>query len=806
MADLVPFSARAGGSGNHGLPGGPDLDLLGPEDPKSATEFVGIREYLGILRRHWWVVLIVLAVSVAYTANQVLKEAPRYRAVSTVRLVDARRAITGGMGVTGTETQFSGMSDPIESQIQVLMSRAVASVAVDLKGLRLIPAEGNPFVDEIVDIKVADDAAANTLAISFSPVGYTIHSGPRSVTAVYGVPAAIDGVSLMVSKQPSVPSVTFNVVPKEAAVGHALGGFSPSSRPKTDILDLSYTGSEPWEAKRIANAMAEAFQLQNASSAQQLSRRRRAFLEDQLQQTDAMLAKASGAYSAFRSGRQVFSSATRFGAQEAGLIDIDTKKAELGAEKRTAETLLAQAKATPENMSASLRVLISQPGIASNPIVQQLYAQLTQYEKARDDLLTAGQAPTNPDVIAINSLLPATAAKMIDAVESHVQSINARLESLERLRASGASQIATAPAVEAQEQQLTQQLQTIQRMADQLRAELQQAKMAEAVEAGQVEVVQLAQSPGYQIPTKGRRKLTIGVLVGLMLGFGAAILVDGLNNSIRRRSDIERLLHVPGLAVIPRLSSGHGAGNRMTRALPGRKSNGKSLARADHDLVTVTDVRSSGAEAYRTLRTNLMFSQAVQALRTLVITSAGPSEGKTTTSSNLSVSFAQQGMRILLVDCDLRRARLHKIFGCPREPGLSDLVLGYKEEDAVTRATSVPGLYVIPSGQLPPNPAELLGSEAMRRTLTQLMEGYDLVVIDTPPLLAASDAAILATLVDGVILVLRAGQTESAAAIQSMQQLNAVGARVVGAVLNDPDMQVPRYGAYYRYEYSAAET
>ncbi|MDQ3243796.1 MAG: CpsD/CapB family tyrosine-protein kinase, partial [Gemmatimonadota bacterium] len=150
--------------------------------------------------------------------------------------------------------------------------------------------------------------------------------------------------------------------------------------------------------------------------------------------------------------------------------------------------------------------------------------------------------------------------------------------------------------------------------------------------------------------------------------------------------------------------------------------------------------------------------------------------------------------------------RLHKVFGVPREPGLSDLVLGYKDEDAVTRPTSVPGLYVIASGQLPPNPAELLGGEGMRRTLNSLMEGYDLVVVDTPPLLAASDAAILATLVDGVVIVLRAGQTESSAAVQSMQQLNAVGARVVGAVLNDPDMQVPRYGAYYRYEYSSAES
>ncbi|MDQ3244153.1 MAG: hypothetical protein M3Q09_10530, partial [Gemmatimonadota bacterium] len=656
MSDLVPFSAR----GSSRTPP-ENLDLQAPDDQKSATEFVGVREYFGMVRRHWYVVLGILFVSTAYTANQTMKERPYYRASSTVRLVDSRRAIAGGMaGSGGTESQFSGMSDPIESQIQVLMSRAVASVAVDLKGLRLIPAEGQAFVEEVTDIKVADSATATSIALSFSQAGYTIRSGDRTVSAIYGVPAAIDGVSLTVSKQPATASTVFDVVSKESAVGHALGGFSPSSRSKTDILDLSYTGSEPWEAKRIANAMAEAFQVQNAQNAQQISRRRRRFLEDQLRQTDSMLSGASGAYTSYRSGRQVFSSAARAGAQEAGIIQIDTKRSELDAEKRTATSLIAQAKASPQNMSGSLRVLISQPGIGSNPVVQQLYGQLTQYEKARDDLLTAGQAPSNPDVVALSSLIPATASKMIDAVESHIQSIDAQIQAMDRQRATGATAISAAPAIEAREMQLNQRVQSVQSTADQLRTELQQAKMAEAVEAGQVEIVQLSESPGYQIPTKGRRKLVIGMIVGLMLGCGAAVLVDGLNNSIRRRSDIERLLKVPGLAVIPRLSTSNGAGNRMMRALPSLKSNNKSPSgKHEEDLVTVTDVRSAGAEAYRTLRTNLMFSQAVQALRSLVVTSAGPGEGKTTTSANLAVSFAQQGMRILLIDCDLRRARLH---------------------------------------------------------------------------------------------------------------------------------------------------
>jgi capsular exopolysaccharide synthesis family protein len=135
---------------------------------------------------------------------------------------------------------------------------------------------------------------------------------------------------------------------------------------------------------------------------------------------------------------------------------------------------------------------------------------------------------------------------------------------------------------------------------------------------------------------------------------------------------------------------------------------------------------------------------------------------------------------------------------------LTELVLGHEEHEAVTRETSIRGLYVIPSGNLPPNPSELLGGDRMRKALASLSEAFDLIIIDTPPLLAASDGAILATLSDGVVVVLRAGSTESEAAQQAMQQLSSVGARVVGAVLNDPDAKVPMYSGYYHYEYAGA--
>jgi capsular exopolysaccharide synthesis family protein len=183
-----------------------------------------------------------------------------------------------------------------------------------------------------------------------------------------------------------------------------------------------------------------------------------------------------------------------------------------------------------------------------------------------------------------------------------------------------------------------------------------------------------------------------------------------------------------------------------------------------------------------------------------VITSAGPKEGKSTTAANLAVAFAQQGQRVVLVDCDLRRPRVHTLFDVSQNPGLTNLLLGDATLDQVVRPTRVPGLSVITSGPLPPNPVELLGSQQMRDVLERIES--DLVVLDTPPMLVASDAAVLARAADGVLMVVRAGTTQRGALQESAQQLASIGARLVGTVLNDPDAEVAKYASYYQYYFN----
>ena len=221
---------------------------------------------------------------------------------------------------------------------------------------------------------------------------------------------------------------------------------------------------------------------------------------------------------------------------------------------------------------------------------------------------------------------------------------------------------------------------------------------------------------------------------------------------------------------------------------------------------------SIGIEAFRNLRTSLIWSDGGEALKSLVVTSAAPGEGKTLTAANLAVTLAYDGLRVLLVDCDIRRPRVHGLFRMPRSPGLMELLTaartsdtGMSPEEAI-RETSVAGLSVLTCGALPSNAANLLSGTRMRALLQELQEHYDIIVLDTPPVLATADAGIVASLTDGVLLVVRAGSTDRNAAQRAYQQLANVGARVVGTVLNDPGGQVAKEGDYYYpYDYAAEE-
>jgi non-specific protein-tyrosine kinase len=271
--------------------------------------------------------------------------------------------------------------------------------------------------------------------------------------------------------------------------------------------------------------------------------------------------------------------------------------------------------------------------------------------------------------------------------------------------------------------------------------------------------------------------------LGLALALGAIFLLEYLDDTIKSGDDVQRALSLPTLGAI----------SRMTDIVePG-----------DH-LVTLNHPRSSVSEAYRVLRTNLQFSSLGNPAASLLITSASPAEGKTTTAANLAVAMAQAGKRVILVDTDLRRPALHKMFDVSIAPGLTNLLIDPElaPEDVMVH-TSMDGLFLLPSGPIPPNPAELLASPQMVKLLEQLTAQADAVICDSPPLLAVADSSILAAEVGGTLLVINSGRTRTEYCRRAKETLEKVGAHVLGVALNK--MSGKEGGGYYYYYYYARD-
>jgi tyrosine-protein kinase Etk/Wzc len=301
--------------------------------------------------------------------------------------------------------------------------------------------------------------------------------------------------------------------------------------------------------------------------------------------------------------------------------------------------------------------------------------------------------------------------------------------------------------------------------------------------------------------------LLLGGLVGVSLGVGAAFGREHMDTSVHSREDLHRISGgAPVLGTIPRITQVAGA-NGGSRRIPG------TAPALQSRLVAGRDPRNPATEAYRSLRTNIVFSRPERAPKTLVFTSPTPGDGKSTSATNLAITLAQQDLKVLLVDADMRRGVMHEVFGKAREPGLSNVLLGTDDvEDAKHRVQFDDGvaLDVLSMGTVPPNPAELLASTRMGDLVRKLEAKYDAVIFDAPPLTAVTDAALLGTHADGVILVARAGVTERGAVSYSMDQLNAVRAPILGVVLNDIDIRKDRYyGGYgaasYRYYASGVD-
>ncbi len=300
-------------------------------------------------------------------------------------------------------------------------------------------------------------------------------------------------------------------------------------------------------------------------------------------------------------------------------------------------------------------------------------------------------------------------------------------------------------------------------------------RLAEARESTGIQVSEPAQIPDHPIKPRTMMNTLLAAIVGAMLGLGAAFMVEYLDDTIKTPVDVERFLGITVLSGI-----------------------GKTKEATTKMLITADDLKSPITESYRALRTNIQFSSVDKPIKTVIVTSPNPLEGKSTVAANLAVVMAQAGKKVIAVDADLRRPMLHKIFNLPNNMGLTNLLIQPDGDlNTYLQDVAVRGLKIITSGPVPTNPAELLGSKRMAGLIQRLADEADVVVFDTAPIMAATDAVVMAPTVDGTILVLEASKTRIPVARQCLESLNRVGGRVLGAVLN----KLPRDGRSYYYYY-----
>jgi succinoglycan biosynthesis transport protein ExoP len=794
MNQIVPIQQSSGPSNENRWAYTPPL-RPSPLDREGTP--IDFGRLFGILRRRWWLVALITLVAGASAWYRVRNQPHSYHASAVVQLLDSRNALASGL--VKDDNRISAMY-MTTSEAEIIRSRAVADVVVDSEPLGLrVNAVGFPN-SFLSDVSVDNGVSAISIPLTFTKSGVLVGS-TRGEPTPFGMPVSSAGLHFIV--RAPVPGITrgaLSVTSRDRAADRLGFGLDVSPRKQTSLIDITYTADDRLTAKRIVNSVARAYQTVDTRLAQQQLRRKRIFVEEQLARTDAQLAEADRALSTFRTKQQAYSSQDKFKSQQEALASLDVRREDLDGNRKMATALLRRFETGDDVARKSvLSMLASAPEVSGDQSpVPDLYKRLVGYQQSRAELTSgpSGKASTHPEVLRLDTLIASTQAELLSAARAHVALLDARIEALDEVRTHSASALEQLPAAEAAETGLQQNADALRAQAALLRAEYQQARIAEAAELGQVEIVDLAT---HAFATQlGRTRFVAFVLfLGFLVGSGIALLLEGADRTVKRRDDVESSLHVPVLGTIPRMNSNDVSAQKRMSGMASL-ANRKTTASKRRQIALSADVRarSPGAEAFRHLGTSLLYSRPGQPPRRILVTSPGEGDGKTSVASNLAITLAHRRHRVLLVDCDIY-GKLHSIFQLPAAPGLAEVVLNEVHPADAIHVTGVPGLSLMTSGTAGAPTTDVIGSDRMRAMLKDMTHEFDIIVLDCSPILALADSTILSVNSDTVLLVVRAGHTAAAAAVEAMRQLSGVGAHVAGVVLNDPEDRARQYGADY---------
>ena len=727
--------------------------LGGPADPlQTRTPFLALDlvprephllDYLIVLRKHQWLILFFLLTTVSIVTIATFRMPNVYEATARVEIDrDTNNAIH--FADSDSYSTYEDLEDYIITQSKILTSETLAMYTVKSMGLDSLPQFGG--------------------------------AGKPIKPAAPGSDAALQ---------------------RPAALGAFLGGLSVKRVPNSRLLDVTFESTDPILAAHVVNTHLNNFIEENFRSRFEAANQASTWLAGQLNEMKIKVENAEDTRIAYERENQIWTIDEKNDITSQKLADLNKQLTEAETDRINKEAVYKLVQAGNYDAIAAVRA-----SSVVQDVLRQQNALSAQYTDAVNQY-----GPNFPKVLRLQAQI-----KELDQLMTR-EKVNIGNQVEAEYRGSRQREILLTDALNQQKAESNQMAEkmvqysilkrdadTNKQLYDGMLQKLKEAGITAGLRSANIRIIDPALIPGGPSRPNRTRNVMLGVLVGLIGGISLALLREYLDNTVKTPDDIETLARLPSLAIVPALSSSSGKRNgRFSKLLKSPVIAGKD-GRAE--LISHNMPQSQMSEAFRALRTSLLLSQADHPPQVILMTSALPREGKTTAAVNLAVTLAQLGDKTLLMDADLRKPGINRALSLVdgKHAGLSSYLAGVSSLDLITVPhPAITNLHAIPTGPIPPNPADLLSSRRLTELIAELRTRYKFVVIDSPPIMAATDAVILSVLVDGVLLVVRSGETPKEAFTRTRDLLAGVKCHMLGVVLNAVDASSPDY--YYSYRY-----
>lgn len=716
------------------------------------VEEAHLRDYWRIIRRRLWVPITVVAVVVTLTTLYMLRSPSIYEGKTTVQIDPQNQVVDFkdfALNMGGDDAAY------INTELRNLQGQHIAYLVA--KGLDL---EHNPAF-----------------------LGGQLIAGAQPILQVAA----------------GETDVQAETVRLEPIIDTLQGGVNITPVRDTRLVEIRFRHSDPDLARRIADQWADQFIFNTLKTRYEANRDSSRFLEKQISDYKLKVREASEKLHNYQRANQFID----FGEKNENMVlkrlsALNSMLLEAEDERKKAQAIYEASK------------LVKDPGelaeIQKDETVINLGKRLTEANQQKNALLVK-YTEEWPEVQVVSEQikhleteLKSQQRRIYASIETTYRQAVAREGSIRSDYVKQRSEVLDQSDTAVAAKLLQQEIDTNQMMLDKLMESQKQIDVSAAgIQKSNIRITEHSILPRGPVAPKRLNNILLSFALSLIGGIGLVLFLDYINNKVESVEDVDRYLQLAALGVVPMFDTGKA---RKFLGKGNQKGDSKSLVpvQAKGTSVILTDVEANSpvAESYRQLRTSLLLSSAGHAPRTLLFTSSQPAEGKTTTSVNTAISLAQTGAAVLIVDADLRRPRVHKIFGLKNTGGLCNCLTGEADLSSLIQ-TAMPNLYVLPVGPLPPNPAELLGSPKMKQLVETFSQNFDYVVIDSPPVASFADSLILSSLVDGVIIVIKGGFTPREMAQRTKSLLQSVGAKILGVVVNQIKLQPHDYYYYSTY-------